>query len=219
MKPVTATINSFLDSAFVYFNHCLFDGKLPPCAIVLHRHKRSLGYFWHDRFASKTGETADEIAINPDHLLGRTPEEIVSTLVHEMCHCYQQHFGTPTRNGYHNKEFAQIMKMRGLQCTHDGTQNGRSTGQNMTHLIMPDGQFHVCYQAWQTVKRIDWGSSEIAPEEKRKRKSNKTRYECPVCGALAWGKPDLHVYCGHGADLLDDELPTRMNQNDGETED
>ena len=57
-------------------------------------------------------ETTDEIALNPATFHDRTAEEILSTLVHEMVHLWQHHFGTPSRASYHNREWAAKMKER-----------------------------------------------------------------------------------------------------------
>src|ERR1700680_4694459 len=64
----TAEIYGVFQTAYDFFNTALFDGRLPPCLITLQRRsKRTLGYFAAGRFASTTGRTSDEIALNPRH--------------------------------------------------------------------------------------------------------------------------------------------------------
>jgi predicted SprT family Zn-dependent metalloprotease len=55
-------------------------------------------------------EVVDEIALNPRTFIDRTDREIVSTLVREMVHLWQFHFGKPGRRGYHNKQWATKME-------------------------------------------------------------------------------------------------------------
>ena len=83
----------------------------------------------------------DEIALNPAHFAGRTPAEMLSTLVHEMAHLWQHHFGKPSRSGYHNKEWAAKMREIGLIPTDTGQPGGKDTGQKVTHNIEEGGRF------------------------------------------------------------------------------
>jgi hypothetical protein len=57
----------------------------------------------------------------------------LSTLVHEMVHVWQQHCGTPSKRGYHNKEWATKMKSVGPQPSSTGMVGGKETGQRMSH--------------------------------------------------------------------------------------
>ena len=122
--------------AYAYFNKRLFEGRLPPCLITVRPHRGAYGYFSGERFGSRDGkEIHDEIALNIRHFEKRTPCEIMSTLVHEMVHLEQAHFGSPSRNGYHNKEWAGLMERVGLMPSDTGAPGGKRTGQRMTHYV------------------------------------------------------------------------------------
>src|SRR5690242_13502110 len=104
-----------LDDAYRFFNEHLFGSHLPGCLITMQRSKKAYGYFAGNRFGSLDGaEVTDEIALNPSHFHTRTTEQSLSTLVHEMTHLEQHHFGKPSRAGYHNKEWAGMMRAVGL---------------------------------------------------------------------------------------------------------
>jgi hypothetical protein len=104
-----------LDDAYRFFNDRLFEGKLPACLITMQRTANAYGYFAGGRFGSVDGkEVTDEIALNPSHFRSRTTEQSLSTLVHEMVHLQQHHFGKPGRAGYHNKQWSQMMRDVGL---------------------------------------------------------------------------------------------------------
>jgi hypothetical protein len=130
----TSQTYSGLYKAFAFFNGALFAGELPDCLITMQRSKRSYGHFAGERFAHRTGGTViDEIALNPRSFIDRSHAEIISTLVHEMAHCWQDHRGKPGRRGYHNKEWAAKMQAIGLTPSHTGKPGGKRTGQSVSH--------------------------------------------------------------------------------------
>ena len=77
--------------AYDFFNRELFAGTLPHILVTLQRHARAKGYFAPDRFAKRVeNTTVHELAMNPDVFTGRSDQLILSTLVHEMAHVWQQ---------------------------------------------------------------------------------------------------------------------------------
>jgi len=90
-----AQYRAFQD-AYDFFNGELFGGILPHVLVTLQRHAKALGYFSAERFTSRTEKAAvHELALNPDTFSGRSDENILSTLVHEMARVWQQTFGKP----------------------------------------------------------------------------------------------------------------------------
>ena len=61
----TREVYDGLMHAYEHFNRQLFNGELPPCVITLQREKRTFGYFSKNRFATRSGQVAHEIALNP----------------------------------------------------------------------------------------------------------------------------------------------------------
>ncbi|NIE78371.1 SprT family zinc-dependent metalloprotease [Pantoea sp. Ap-967] len=131
-----------LQAAYVHYNNALFDGKLPFCLITMQREKRTYGYFSSRRFGNKHDKTmTDEIAMNPSYF-GVVPLlEILQTLVHEMAHLWQFHFGEPGRRGYHNKEWAEKMEAIGLMPSSTGKPGGKKTGEKMADYAIDGGPF------------------------------------------------------------------------------
>ena len=68
--------------------------------------------------------------------------ETVTTSDCDVIHLWQAHHGTPGRERYHNREWADKMLSIGLQPSHTGEVGGRETGDSMSHIIVPDGLFH-----------------------------------------------------------------------------
>ncbi len=184
-----------LTKAYDHFNKVLFDGKLPACVIVMQRKKGAAGYFWADIWASENEERADELALNPDTLKARTTYQILSTLVHEQCHVEQFHFGKPSRNGYHNKEWGSMMEAVGLVPSDTGQPGGKRTGQRMTHYEKPGGRFEIVAKALiDDGFSLDWFAKNTDGARKAKGIS-KTKYVCGSCDAKVWGKPDMRIEC------------------------
>jgi hypothetical protein len=200
MQSPTTTTYTSLTTAYDYFNRELFAGTLPPCLITMQRHKGSYGYFSGARFQNTANqeEVIDEIALNPAHFATRTLEQVLSTLVHEMMHLWQHHFGTPPRKSYHDRQWALKMREVGLIPTATGEHGGKETGQKMNHLIEEGGQFQRAYAGLIALHpAILYSDRGIAEEEKRKKKlASKTKCTCPSCGLNAWAKPNAPLVCG-----------------------
>ena len=82
-KPTKQAYNE-LQTAYDFFNRKLFKGQLPPCLITMQRKNRTLGYFSGNRWADRSGDITDEIAMNPMHFAKRGVEDVLSTLVHDF---------------------------------------------------------------------------------------------------------------------------------------
>lgn len=129
---------SELQQAYDHFND---DGALPHFLITLQREKRTVGYFSAARFASLEGHTTDEIAINPSYFAVVPIVETMQTIVHEMAHLWQEHFGKPGRGRYHNEEWAAKMESIGLMPSSTGQPGGKRTGDMMADYPIGGGRF------------------------------------------------------------------------------
>lgn len=188
-----------LDAAFKFFNAKLFGGELPACLITVQRHKGAYGYFCGERFAdiNDAENVADEIALNPTHFGNRPAKQTLSTLVHEMCHLWQHHFGTPPRKCYHNREWSEKMEEVGLTPSDTGMPGGRKVGQKVSHVIEIGGRFDIaCDQFIAKTGAVLFADRAGEPAEKERKKSSKTKYTCPTCGQNAWAKPETNLMCG-----------------------
>ena len=108
----------------------------------MQRRNSSHAYFAPERFAHRVADAViAELAFNPDYFLGRADIEILSSLVHEMAHCWQAHYGMPSRAGYHNREWAAKMEALGLMPSDTGKPGGKRTGQRMAHYLISGGRF------------------------------------------------------------------------------
>ena len=65
-------------------------------------------------------------ALNADGFVGRSDEQICSTLAHGLCHLWQHVYGTPPSRGYHDREWS--MKMRTIGLMPSSTGDAASVG-------------------------------------------------------------------------------------------
>lgn len=203
---ITANEYLTLEDAYNFFNGCLFHDQLPQCLITYQRGKKFKGYFSPNRYV-KVGDKSEvpEIALNPEHF-SAGDLDVLSTLVHEMCHVWQHFHGKQPRAGYHDRQWANKMIEVGLLPFNikDPT---KKTGAACSHVIDFDGVFVNCCNLFleggkklQHMARID------APKEKKKKNASKTKYTCPECETAVWGKPDLHLICGYCWENLDESI-------------
>jgi len=195
-ENITQTEYDAFQAAYDFFNVELFGKSLPQLLITLRSKSKSYGYFAPEIFTARNGEEkAHELALNPDHF-GRSDEDILSTLVHEMCHVWQQTHGTPPRKAYHDRQWAAKMVEIGLQPSHTGAPGGKTTGQKMTHYVLALGAFAKAFAKLQAKGfALRWQSVQIAPDREKK-SASKTKFTCPNCEANAWAKPDSKLICG-----------------------
>ncbi len=143
---------------------------------------------------------------HPGTFKDRTDAEILSTLVHEMVHHWQAHFGNPGRGRYHDEEWARRMDELGLMPSATGEPGGRRVGQRVTHYIIAGGCFEqACREVLAGGVRVEWQSRENEERAAARARSNrsKTKYTCPGCGVNAWAKPDVRLLCGDCGEELE----------------
>lgn len=195
-----------LNTAFDYFNARLFGSLLPPTIVRLQTDKKSAGWYSPQRFSRLRGDecAVDEIVLNPDKLLGRDDERILSTLVHEMCHAEDERQGDGPIKTAHTKRFREIMDARGLDTVITDAKGNRKpdkkTGKSATHDIVPDGPFAVaCRELLESGYVLKWLR---APDEPRlvaapkKKKVTKCEHVCPECEEVAKASIYALLDCG-----------------------
>lgn len=141
-KDPTSEAYAALQKAFEHYNRTLFEGRLPYCLITMQREQKYAGYFSAQRFVNRDDKRmTDEIAINPAYFAVVPLLSVLETLVHEMVHAWQFHFGKPSRRAYHNKEWGSKMEALGLMPTSTGRPGGKRTGQKVSHFSIAGGRF------------------------------------------------------------------------------
>lgn len=209
MKPTEAAYAE-LQLAYDHFNRALFADQLPPCLLTIERKKRTYGYFSSNRFEhAVSGAKTDQITLNPEYFRGDSVLEVMQTVVHEMCHLWQYHFGKPGRARYHNKEWGTKMKSIGLMPSSTGKPGGKEVGDCMADYPIEGGAFLSATDDLVRGRKfkISWldsagialaededGAGEGGGDTGAETKQTRQRFQCP-CGQKAWGKKSLQVVC------------------------
>lgn len=178
---------------YQYFNEKLFDGKLPNALLNFSRKRKQVGgFFSPERWINKDSKKVHEISLNPD-CSRKDTKVVISILVHEMVHLWQQEFGEPSRSGYHNAEWADKMEEIGLMPSNTGEEGGKRTGQQMTHYVIQSGAFDNAYKKITAKMLLPFAQCD-EPVTKPKSKA-RTKYTCENCEANVWGKAGLSIEC------------------------
>lgn len=198
-----------LEEAFSHFNDRLFDNTLPSVLLTLRNHPRSRGYFRSKPFVNRRDEEikTDEIALCANSFSDRTDKQILSTLVHEMCHLWQYTFGSPSR-GWHNRQWAEKMLEIGLHPSDSGFPGGAMTGQKITHFIVEGGRFDdAAQELLETGWKLQWqeGTPQVAAAAvpgsnglatPRSKRQTRKKFICGRCNMAAWAKFSANLVCG-----------------------
>ncbi len=140
-----------------------------------------------------------EINISAEYL-NRPTENIISTLLHEMCHLYAMENGIKdTSNGghYHNKEFKRIAEERDLKISY-GKYIGWSITEPTENLMKTIKKYKLdtTMDYVRMGGRADGGGDSNNGENKPPKKKTSTRkYICPVCGNSVRATKDVNIGC------------------------
>lgn len=209
---------------FDFYNEELFDNSIKDCLIVITRKKNVAGHYAYKRWFHTQDQETDELALNPSMFVMFPLVEICQTVVHEMCHGWQFHYGNPSRAGYHNKEWANKMIELGLMPSSTGKEDGKMIGQQMADYPIKEGRFLEVTEELMNSDIFSGLYLEVNPniaelinpdtplfdqvkdltvaDIKSKPKGPvKAKYTCGCSNV--WGKPDLELQCNIcGNDLI-----------------
>lgn len=201
---------------FDHYNDEIFDGTIKDCIIVVIRQKRVMGHYIHKKWFNENDLATDELALNPSMFTKFPLIEICQTIVHEMYHGWQCHYGKPSPKGYHNKEWASKMEAIGLMPTSTGQEGGKKTGFSICDYPITNGTFikaseilinsdvfaELYYEVnpsiinqiqaeiplYEQIKNIT-----IGEKQGDKPKTTRVKYSCGCCNV--WGGKNLEFLC------------------------
>ena len=110
-----------------------------------------------------------------------------------MVHQEQHHFGEPSRNGYHNREWANMMGCRWPAAERHWRARGKRTGQKVSHYIVEGGPFDLAFQAHPFVLPY---YDRLRDPEAAQRKLKFTYICSNDAEHRLTGKPGLEPHCG-----------------------
>lgn len=133
IPPPTLQQFKAYQAAYDYFNRKLFAGQLAPCLLVFRDGRAPKGFvvaghFARHRWENADGELVHEISLAP-LVLKREFVEVMGTLVHEMCHQWQQDHGTPPSSRRLSDRLHTQQMRRASACS----ARGRNKGEKRWH--------------------------------------------------------------------------------------
>ena len=206
---VIGTALEELYRVFTILNRDKFSNDLPEPVITIQKTRGSiLGHFsvdkvWRDKRRIEDGvvmtDNSDEMSyheinIDPRWFCTRTSEEVVETLLHEMCHYANKMSDIKDCNGnVHNKKFKSLAERVGLIV-----EKGKSVGWGYTSLS-DELRGYIVEEVKPNEKAFEYFRTSVANigGTKTPRKKKTFTYTCPDCGQTAKGKRDISIRCGN----------------------
>lgn len=204
--------------------------KIPQLVFAINNKCRTcvVAYVQPDAlYDKKTDTKLQYMGINPDYL-DRSLGEILSTVCHELCHVYEHAYIHIPRGGYHDKQWADMMKECGLEPVYNN-----SSKTSVSHKIIKDGifekfvadftekygedYFNIVSYSTEVMKRTrkelgiedddedDSPKPDNADKPIKKYNRNKIKYVCSGCGMKVWGKSGLSIHCNECDEDLEEE--------------
>lgn len=210
---------------FGIINEDLFESVLPEPVITIQKTRgATLGHFTVDKVWRNKNNIKDnkisvddtddeayyEMNIDPRWFCTRTVEEVVETMIHEMCHYYNKVNGIKDCSGnVHNKKFKSLAEKVGLVV-----EKGKSVGWGYTSLS-PSLLEYIKTDVRPDAEAFEYFRAGIVKPIKLKTKKTVFVYTCPECGQTARGKKGISIKCGHcDIDMeMEDEDDSESNDN------
>ncbi len=212
MKEITKTsrLAGQLEKLFSMLNADFFDGALEMPIITIQNTPRAYGHYSLSPLWQVKDCVKHEINISAG-ALDRPIENVVATLVHEMCHMYSDTVLSVqdcSRKGcYHNKAFKQIAEAHGLICTRTEKHGWSHTepADELIEWILENGIQEIkLSRSEPNGVRIAGGDTAASSGAATKgaSKSNSIRWVCPVCGMIARTTRPAFLVCGEDLQIM-----------------
>ena len=189
---------------YAILNHDKFDNDLPEPVITIQKTRGNvLGHCttykaWKNKQNTEDviSETEDETAyyeinIYPRWFDKRTAEEVVETLLHEMCHYCNKLADIKDCNGnVHNKKFKSMAESVGLIVEKD-----KKFGYGITFLSN-ELMDYIKDKIKPNEEAFEYFRSDLVKSKTEKKTKRTFEYTCLDCGQSVKGKRDIAIMCG-----------------------
>ncbi len=182
----------FLEKAFDLINRDWFDNQLERPVITIAPTTKLYGHYTMYNAWSVDSEQKREINISC-YTIKRPIKEVISTLVHEMTHMYNDLIlnvkDCSNRGRYHNKMFKKAAEEHGLLVLKD-PRNGWSIT-TPSEALLKWIKLHPEFQDICTYK------IELEQKKSEKKKTNRFQFEykCSFCGTFCKSTERITVFC------------------------
>ena len=206
MKELTkySRLAGYLEKLYDKLNAAFFNGELDRPVITIQSSSRSYGHYTlYDAWSVK-GEGYKEINIAAG-TLNRPIEATVCTILHEMCHQYNNEIAKVqdcSRGGtYHNKYFKQTAEAHGLTVTRSEKYGWSMTSPSdelLDWILNNDIQEIKLNRNEFYGIRVAGGNAaaEGGAPTPATRTTNSRRYVCPHCHTIVSATRSVNIICG-----------------------
>ena len=213
MKEIvkTSRLAGQLEKLFRMLNADWFNNELETPVITIQSTPRAYGHYTTYNAWIAKGEGRREINIGAG-TLDRPIEEIIATLMHEMCHMYNDTIlniqdCSGSSHMYHNKHFAAAATAHGLtvSCTRYGHSHTEASNALLEWILDNDIQEIKLNRNEPHGIRIAGGNAAAnggTATTGTISKSHSIRYKCPMCGQLARTTKKANLICGDCMTLM-----------------
>lgn len=215
MKEITKTsrLAGQLEKLFRMLNEDMFGGQLEQPIITIQSTPRAYGHYSVSPIWTVNGEELrHEINIGAGSLANRPIEEVVSTLLHEMVHYYDDcvlHVVDCSNGGhYHNAKFKATAESVGLIVTKSDKYGWAHTAPSdslIEWILDHDIEEIRINRNESTGIRITGGNNAAnggVSVTTTTTKPHNYRYECPCCHAVARSGKPLRLICADCMELM-----------------
>lgn len=201
--------NEFLERAYRILNRVYFDDSLPEVVITIQSSQKTYGHITTGKIWKDSWDSYYEINLSAEHL-NRPVENVISTLVHEMCHLYAMENNikdTSNNHRYHSKRFKAIAEARDLKISYHES-IGWSVTEPTEKLIETIKEYHLDSPIeYVRMGAYDWAGGDNGSDgdngngltgtngKKPKKKSSTRKYICPKCGNSVRATKDVNIAC------------------------
>lgn len=212
MKEIvkTSRLAGQLEKLFRLINDDWFDGQLDAPVITIQSTPRAYGHYSVAPIWSVKGEELKHEINLGAGTLDRPIENVIATLIHEMCHYYNAAIlheqDTSNQGVYHNKVFKATAEAHGLIVTRS-ERYGWSHTEPADALIewilendIPEIQMNRNEGCGLRIGGAGGSAANGGVSPIGKVKPSSRRYHCPGCGAIIRATREVHMIC---ADCLE----------------
>jgi len=207
MKELTkySRLAGYLEKLYDKLNAAFFDGELDRPVITIQSTPRAYGHYSLVPYWNVDGTAKREINIAAGTLNNRPIENVIATLLHEMCHQYNNEIANvqcTSRGGtYHNKYFKQTAEAHGLKVERSEKYGWSITSPSdelLDWILDNDIQEIKLNRNEYYGIRITGGNAAAnggAPTPTT-RPNHNHRYVCPCCHSIARSGKPINLICG-----------------------
>ena len=205
MKQTTKMSRAVSQLEHVYnsLNSDFFAGELPVPIITVQSKPGTYGHCSVAKVWQRKDDKTYEMNISAE-TLNYPIEEVIDTLLHEMCHlyCRENNIKEVSRGGkYHNKRFKEVAEAHGLTCVPCGQYGWNTTpGDNLVEYALNKGWNEILLGRNTLPPAMRTGATGTAQPGAAtpggKRPSSTRKVICPKCGQSVRATKKVNIICG-----------------------